>query len=106
MPCEYLRVFSPSAEVRGHSPDQVARNFGAKFSTALVSLEPKIEQWMGPVPSVYGVHLVWIEEYVSDRDAEVAEVRDRLVRDLEEENRRRVLAEQIDLLRRGYEVVL
>lgn len=22
MPCEYLRVFSPSAEVQGHSPDQ------------------------------------------------------------------------------------
>jgi hypothetical protein len=103
---QFSAPFLPGLSFRGHSPDQIARNFGAKFSTALVSLEPKTEQWMGPVPSVYGVHLVWIEEYVSDRDAELAEVRDRLVRDLEEENRRLVLAEQIDLLRSGYEVVL
>lgn len=28
LPCEYLRVFSPSAEVRGHSPSQAQLQIG------------------------------------------------------------------------------
>lgn len=28
LPCEYLRVFSPSAEVRGHTPDQAKLQVG------------------------------------------------------------------------------
>lgn len=28
LPCEYLRVYSPSAEVRGHSPDQAKLQVG------------------------------------------------------------------------------
>lgn len=28
LPCEYLRVYSPSAEVRGHSPDQAKLQTG------------------------------------------------------------------------------
>lgn len=28
LPCEYLRVYSPSAEVRGHSPDQAVLQTG------------------------------------------------------------------------------
>jgi DUF971 family protein len=28
LPCEYLRVFSPSAEVRGHSPDEAKLQVG------------------------------------------------------------------------------
>ncbi len=28
MPCEYLRVYSPSAEVRGHSPDEARLQVG------------------------------------------------------------------------------
>mgnify|MGYP002395828970 CR=1 FL=1 len=28
LPCEYLRVYSPSAEVRGHSPDQAKLQIG------------------------------------------------------------------------------
>ncbi|MDK2124887.1 DUF971 domain-containing protein [Parachitinimonas caeni] len=30
LPCEYLRVFSPSAEVRGHSPDQAVLQVGKR----------------------------------------------------------------------------
>ena len=28
LPCEYLRVYSPSAEVRGHTPDQAKLQIG------------------------------------------------------------------------------
>lgn len=39
LPCEYLRVFSPSAEVRGHSPDQAVLIVG-KESVNVSRIEP------------------------------------------------------------------
>jgi len=37
--CEYLRVFSPSAEVRGHSPDQAQLQTG-KRNVTIVDIRP------------------------------------------------------------------
>ncbi|MGD2020660.1 MAG: DUF971 domain-containing protein [Thiohalocapsa sp.] len=31
LPCEYLRVYSPSAEVRGHTPDQAKLQVGKEY---------------------------------------------------------------------------
>jgi DUF971 family protein len=39
LPCEYLRVFSPSAEVRGHGPGQETLQTG-KQAVAITALEP------------------------------------------------------------------
>ena len=39
LPCEYLRVFSPSAEVRGHGPGQEVLQVG-KRSVAIDAVEP------------------------------------------------------------------
>ena len=39
LPCEYLRVFSPSAEVRGHGPGQEVLQAG-KRDVEILSLEP------------------------------------------------------------------
>lgn len=39
LPFEYLRVFSPSAEVRGHGPGQAKLQFGKK-DVLLVKIEP------------------------------------------------------------------
>ena len=39
LPCEYLRVCSPSAEVRGHGPGQEALQVG-KESVNIVEVEP------------------------------------------------------------------
>ena len=40
LPAEYLRVFSPSAEVQGHSPDQKQLQHGKK-DVAITRLEPQ-----------------------------------------------------------------
>ena len=37
---EYLRVFSPSAEVQGHSPEQAVLQFG-KRNVSFIDLEPQ-----------------------------------------------------------------
>ena len=39
LPCEYLRVFSPSAEVRGHAPGQEVLQYG-KRHVAITGIEP------------------------------------------------------------------
>ncbi|WP_040854603.1 gamma-butyrobetaine hydroxylase-like domain-containing protein [Thiorhodovibrio frisius] len=39
LPCEYLRVYSPSAEVRGHTPDQAKLQIG-KETVNITNLEP------------------------------------------------------------------
>lgn len=48
-PCEYLRVYSPSAEVRGHGPGQEVLQFG-KRDVAIEEIEPV---------GVYAVKLVF-----------------------------------------------
>jgi len=39
LPCEYLRVFSPSAEVRGHGPGQEVLQVGKK-DVEITAIEP------------------------------------------------------------------
>ena len=39
LPCEYLRVYSPSAEVRGHGPGQEVLQFG-KENVNVTHIEP------------------------------------------------------------------
>ena len=39
LPCEYLRVYSPSAEVRGHGPGQEVLQVG-KESVSIDAIEP------------------------------------------------------------------
>jgi len=39
LPCEYLRVYSPSAEVRGHGPGQEVLQVGKK-NVAITAIEP------------------------------------------------------------------
>lgn len=39
LPCEFLRVFSPSAEVRGHAPGQEVLQVG-KINVGITQIEP------------------------------------------------------------------
>lgn len=39
LPCEYLRVYSPSAEVRGHGPGQEVLQLG-KENVNIINIEP------------------------------------------------------------------
>ncbi|MGH1428491.1 MAG: gamma-butyrobetaine hydroxylase-like domain-containing protein [Arenicella sp.] len=55
LPCEYLRVFSPSAEVQGHGPGQEVLQIG-KENVNIIAIEP-IGQ--------YAVRLVFDDEHSS-----------------------------------------
>jgi hypothetical protein len=58
---------------------EAVKQFGEKFAIELGKLSPG--QWVGPIESGYGVHLVWISERTEGRVPELAEVRDAVHRE-------------------------
>ena len=62
------------------SEDELARTFGADFRETVVSLP--VGEWLGPVESGYGLHLVRISHREESRIPEWVEVRDRIASDL------------------------
>ncbi|HWQ92543.1 MAG TPA: peptidylprolyl isomerase [Clostridia bacterium] len=65
--------------LQGTPPGEVAKQFGEKFAANLDAIP--VGQWLGPVESSYGVHLVLVEERTQGRLPGLAEVRDAVHRD-------------------------
>ena len=86
----------------GASPRDLTRSFGKSFATAVGELKPDV--WTGPVKSSYGLHLVKVEGRRPGRPATLAEVRDRVRTDLEEERRRQAERAALDRLRAEYDL--
>ena len=86
------------------TPDEVARHFGRQFATEILEL-PRGE-WVGPVASGYGLHLVYVEGLEEAFLPELADVR-RTVREEYLSQRRREVDEMFySQLRDGYDVVI
>jgi parvulin-like peptidyl-prolyl isomerase len=62
------------------SAQEVARVFGSEFAATLHGLPQGA--WSEPVPSAYGLHLVFIDDVVPERAPSLDEVRGALERDL------------------------
>ena len=103
---EFSSPFLPGYRFLAQSPAQLARNFGAGFVLNFETAGPAAGQWLGPVESTYGLHLVWVEAVELARDARLDEVEAQLQRDLELERRRTALREAVAGLRKNYEVIL
>ncbi len=54
------------------APDQLAKEFGPHFATAIFKLKPG--SWQGPIESGYGWHLIWIESIAPGRIPNFEEV--------------------------------
>src|SRR5439155_16498211 len=82
--------------------DLVARELGASFAAALEKVP--VGEWVGPIDSSFGAHYV----RVSDRTAAVAPqltaVRDQVVREWENERRRRARNDAYTKMRGEYQV--
>jgi hypothetical protein len=82
----------------------LARNFGAAFATEVFALPEGA--WVGPVESLYGLHLVYVEQRVPGAPAYLAAVRPRIIHSLLRERAESRLNERLADLRRRYEVRL
>ncbi|MEJ6515213.1 MAG: peptidylprolyl isomerase [Pseudomonadales bacterium] len=87
------------------TPEQLARNFGRHFVEALVEAmerEPAKLGWLGPMPSAYGLHYIWLADYEPTRDAELQEIQQQLLIDLNYSAEKRALRCAIATLRSEY----
>lgn len=84
------------------SLDEVKKQLGAGFAEQLTH-QPQ-GQWVGPIRSEYGEHLVYIDTYLPEAAAEFARVRSQVLRDWQAQAHTDMLERQYQLLRQGYRV--
>jgi len=82
--------------------DDIARLFGAEFESALRG-QP-VGEWVGPLKSGYGAHLVRIDARTPGQPATLAEVRDDVAREWSAARRQQLLDEQYQQFRSRYRV--
>jgi len=93
-------AFLAGPTVRGASRSQLERIFGPEFTAAVWDAPPGT--WVGPVPSTYGQHLVWINERIPGRLPSLEAVRSRVLQAMLYERRAARRAERIRALRELY----
>jgi hypothetical protein len=84
--------------------DLVARDFGAGFAAALEKVP--VGEWAGPIDSSFGAHYVRVSDRTPAMAPQLAVVRDKVVREWENERRERARAAAYARMRGGYEVSL
>jgi parvulin-like peptidyl-prolyl isomerase len=84
--------------------DLVARDFGAVFAAALEKVP--VGEWVGPIDSSFGAHYVRVSDRTPAAAPELAAVRDRVVREWENERRTSSRSDSYQKLRSQYTVVI
>src|SRR3954451_3992344 len=82
--------------------DLVARDFGASFAAALERVP--VGEWVGPVDSSFGAHYVRVSDRTPAASPPLATVRDRVVREWENERRQRARNDAYTKMRGEYQV--
>jgi hypothetical protein len=83
---------------------EIAGLFGPEFASRLLIVEPG--QWVGPIKSGYGVHLVLVHERTEGRVPELAEIRDVVKREWYGDRRAASKEDFYRGLREPYEVII
>ena len=83
---------------------EIEQTFGREFSAAIASLATG--EWRGPVRSTYGWHLVKVTTREAARLPTLAEVRERVQKDLADEQRRKTNDEVFERLKSQYVIVV
>ena len=99
---DQLFVLKPEYALSGER--EVATIFGADFASAL--LELKQGEWIGPVRSGYGVHLVKVNQIEAARPVTLADVRPVVEREWRNAQRKAGAEAQYQQLRAGYQIVV
>ena len=83
---------------------QVAKNFGAHFAEQLAA--QTAQQWSQPISSVFGWHLVWIDQYSPEQPQPMDSVRKSIVRSLSSQAEKQRYRERLSALKSRYAVVV
>jgi hypothetical protein len=89
--------------LQAHQPPrseaELARTFGAAFTREVASASSG--SWIGPVPSSYGLHLVWVHERRSARAPDLDAVRSAVLESLQADRAAAAVREAVQTLRSG-----
>jgi len=81
---------------------EIARQFGKEFARDIAQLAPR--DWSGPLYSPFGAHLVRIEDRVDARLPALGEIRERVLREYQADQRQQQKDLVYERLREGYEI--
>jgi len=95
-------AFIHGASVGPVSGADLERVFGGAFARALEDAPPG--RWVGPVPSGYGLHLVWVHERVPARLPTLATVRSRVLHGWLAERSADRARERLEVMKARYQV--
>lgn len=90
--------------VTNSSIDLVARDFGDNFATQLA--KAPVGQWVGPVPSAFGVHLVRVSARAAPALPPLDQVRPAVAREWESDQRNRSSEANYRKARAAYDVII
>jgi len=82
----------------------IRRQLGSGFSEVVMELEPG--QWHGPVLSGYGVHLVYVYDFIKAPPPVFENVQARVLEDWHEVKREEFNAQFLESLKKRYEIVI
>ena len=82
----------------------VRRQLGSGFAEAVMPLEPR--RWHGPVLSGYGVHLVYVYEFLEAPPPVFADVRQYVLENWQTEQQEKFNAEFFESLKSRYDIVI
>jgi hypothetical protein len=91
-------AFVTGPDVGPATAEELDRRFGAGFGQAIADARPG--GWVGPIPSVYGLHLVWVHERRAAEVPRLDAVRGQVLHRLLRERRDAQIAERLAALRR------
>jgi parvulin-like peptidyl-prolyl isomerase len=83
---------------------EIARVFGTVFSESLA--EQETGQWVGPLQSGFGAHLVFINERIEGSKPDLEQVRDAVQRDWFSQRRREAVDGLYTRLAESYQIEL
>jgi len=84
------------------SRSEVSRLFGRRFTDTILSLEAG--HWSGPIPSAYGLHLIYVQERTAAKMPDLAEIGPLVEREFLAERRKRELEAMYERLLERYHV--
>jgi len=86
------------------SHHEVQRQLGEAFADSVMKLEPGA--WHGPVSSGYGIHLVYVSDFVAAEDPLLADVRQKVLDEYFRQQTEKFNAEYLEALSERYEIIM
>jgi hypothetical protein len=96
--------FIRGAEIRGATDADLTQSFGTGFAEALRDAPER--EWVGPLRSSYGLHLVWIRERIPAAVPPLSAVRSQVALRLLHERGAAAARERLQALRARYDAVV